>query len=106
MNVSREMNIKEALNNAFFFCESRTVTVTYLGGTIRLKDSPTLLRSLSVTNFDLRFVTFPDGVTDGLLTERDLALLLKVLLALLLLTGAELGDVGVVTLLDVVVDTF
>lgn len=95
---------KETLNNAFFFFESRPVT--YLGCTIRLKHSPTLLWSLSVTNFDLRFVTFPDGVTDGLLTERDLALLLKVLLALLLLTGAELGDVGVVALLDVVVDTF
>ena len=63
-----------------------------------------MLRSLAIANFDLRLVTFPHGVADGFLAESDLTLLLKVLLALLLLVGAELGDVRVVALLNVIVD--
>jgi hypothetical protein len=54
---------------------------------------PAFLWTLSVANFDERLVAFFDGFRHGLLLERDLAVLLEVLLAHLLLGGLELSDV-------------
>ena len=50
-------------------------------------------------------VTLPHSLIEGLLLECDLTRLLKVLLAHLLLAGLELGHIGVVTLLDILVST-
>ena len=58
---------------------------------------------MAIAGLDQRPVAFLDILLDGLLLKSDLAGLLKVLLADLLLTGLELGDVGVVTLLDILV---
>ena len=73
----------------------------HLGCTVRLVHRPALLLSLAVAGLDLGPVTLPHRVPDGLLAEGDLTRLLEVLLALLLLGGAKLGDVCVVTLLNV-----
>ena len=64
------------------------------------------LLALAVTDLLDRLVALPYGLIKGLLLEGDLAGLLKVLLANLLLGRFELGDVGVVALLDILVSTF
>ena len=74
-----------------------------LGAAGRLVDSPALLRSLAVTNLLYGFVTFLNSFINSLLFEGDGTLLLEVLLANLLLGRLELSDVGVVTLLSVLV---
>ena len=74
---------------------------THLCGTVCLIHCPALLLPLTITDLDLGSVALPHGVPDGLLPKGDLTRLLKVFLTLLLLAGNELGDVGVVTLLDV-----
>ena len=74
---------------------------TYCSCAVGLIHCPALLRPLAITDLDLRPVALPHGVPDGLLAKGDLTRLFKVLLALLLLGGAELGDVGVVALLDI-----
>ena len=61
------------------------------------------LLPLAVTNLLNWFVTLSDGLIESLLLEGDLTRLLEVLLADLLLGRFELGDVGVVALLDVLV---
>merc|ERR1712012_391956 len=50
-----------------------------------------------------RLVALPHSLIVGLLLERDLTTLLEVLLTHLLLTRLELGDIGVVTLLNILV---
>merc|ERR1719264_1843470 len=74
-----------------------------LGGAGGLVHRPALLGPLTVANLLCRPVALPHRLVEGLLLERDLARLLKVLLAHLLLAGLELGDVGVVALLGVLV---
>ena len=73
------------------------------GGARRLVHGPALLGSLAITNLLQRPVTFPDCLLDRLLLECYLAALLKVLITGLLLRGLEVCDVGVVTLLHVLV---
>ena len=63
------------------------------------------LLALAVTDLLYRLVALPYGLVKGLLLEGDLAGLLEVLLANLLLGRFELGDVGVVALLDILVST-
>ena len=74
-----------------------------LGAAGGLVHSLTDLLSLAVTNLLYRFVTFPHSLVESLLFEGDGTSLLKVLLADLLLCRLKLGDVGVVTLLHVLV---
>ena len=74
-----------------------------LGAAGGLVHSPTLLRSLTVTNLLHRFVAFLNRLVESFLFEGDGAKFLKVLLADLLLGGLELSDVGVVTLLGILV---
>ena len=74
-----------------------------LGGTRGLIHSPALLRALAVAHLLHRLVALLHGLVEGLLLEGDLTGLLKVLLAHLLLGRGELGDVGVVALLHVLV---
>ena len=76
------------------------------GGTRRLIDSSTFLGSLSVTDLFEGLVALLDSLVDSLLLEGDLTGLLKVLFADFLLGGSELGDISVVTFLDVLVSTF
>ena len=96
--------------------------MAHLGGAVRLKDSPTLLWSLAVTDLPLWSVALLYGVPHSLLStpgvrrsqgiftpsykpEGDLTVFLEVLIALLLLGRIELSDVGEVAFLDVLVDT-
>ena len=58
---------------------------------------------MAIAGLDQRPVTFLDILLDGLLLKSDLAGLLKVLLADLLLGRVELRDIGVVTLLHIFV---
>ena len=74
-----------------------------LGGAGGLVHGLTYLRALAITDLLHGLVAFPHGLVEGLLLEGDGASLLEVLLAHLLLAGLELGDVGVVTLLHVLV---
>ena len=74
-----------------------------LGAAGGLVHSLTDLLPLAVTDLLYRFVTFPHSLVESLLFEGDGASLLEVLLADLLLGGGELGDVGVVALLGVLV---
>ena len=74
-----------------------------LGAAGGLVHSLTDLLPLAIANLLYRFVTFPHSLVEGLLFEGDGASLLKVLLADLLLGRLELGDVGVVALLHVLV---
>merc|ERR1719333_1869235 len=74
-----------------------------LGGTGGLVHSPALLEALAIALLLNGSVAFLHCLIEGLLLEGDGTELLKVLLAHLLLTGLELGDVGVVTLLGVLV---
>ena len=67
----------------------------------RLVDRLASIRPLTVANLLDWAVALPDHLLHRLLLERDLALLLKVLLAELLLGGLEEGDVGVVALLHI-----
>ena len=61
------------------------------------------MRALPVANLPLWSEAFSHGLRRSLCPERDLAALLKVLLALLLLLRVEHGDVGVVALLNTLV---
>ena len=74
-----------------------------LGGAGGLVDGLADLLPLPVTDLLQGLVALLGGLVEGLLLEGDLAGLLEVLLADLLLTGLELGDVGVVALLRVLV---
>jgi len=74
-----------------------------LGGAGRLVDSLANLWALAIALLDQRPVAFLDLLLDGLLLESDLAGLLKVLLADLLLSRVELCDVSVVALFHVLV---
>ena len=69
----------------------------------RLVDRLASVRPLTVADLLDWAVALSDHLLHRLLLERDLALLLKVLLAELLLGGLEEGDVGVVALLHVLV---
>ena len=75
------------------------------GGAGRLVHSPALPGPLSVTNLLQRSVALPDRLLHRLLLESYLTTLLEILLTGLLLGRLEEGDVGVVTLLDVLVFT-
>jgi len=74
-----------------------------LGAAAALIHCPALLRSLTIAHLLHRFVTLLNCLIECLLFEGDAAQFLKVLLAHLLLTGFELSDIGVVTLLCVLV---
>merc|ERR1711923_46515 len=75
-----------------------------LGRAGGLVDRPALLRTLPLAHFGHRPVALPHCLVVRLLLERDLARLLEVLVAHLLLGGLELGDVGVVAPLHLLVD--
>ena len=75
------------------------------GGAGGLVDSPALPGPLPVTNLLHRPVALPDGLLHRLLLESYLTTLLEILLTRLLLGRLEVGDVGVVTLLHVLVFT-
>jgi len=77
-----------------------------LRGTRGFINSPTLFRALTVAHLLGGTVALAYCLIIGLLLEGDLALLLKVLLAHLLLGWGELCDVGVVALLNILVGTF
>ena len=70
-----------------------------LGTAGGLIHSPAFLGSLTIAELLNWLVTLLYSLIHGLLLESDLALLLKVLLADLLLGGAELCDISVVALL-------
>lgn len=77
-------------------------------GAGRLVHGPALLgrvavAAVTVAPLDLRPQALPHRLADRLLGERDLALFLKVFLARLLLRRLEVGYVGVVALLHVLV---
>merc|ERR1719264_711536 len=74
-----------------------------LGGAGGLVHRPALLGSLTVANLLNWLVALFHCLIVSLLLECDRALLLKVLLADFLLAGGELGDIGVVALLHVLV---
>ena len=74
-----------------------------LGGAGRFIESATLLGSLTIADLLEGLVAFLHGLIESLLLEGDLAVLLKVLLANLLLSSGELCDIGVVALLDTLV---
>ena len=74
-----------------------------LGGARRLVHGSAFLRTLSIAHLLKRLVALLHGFIESLLLERDLAGLLKVLFTHLLLGGLELGDVGVVALLHILV---
>ena len=74
-----------------------------LGGTGGLVHGPALLRSLAIAHLLHRPVALLHGLVEGLLLKGDLTGLLKVLLAHLFLGRGELGDVGVVALLHILV---
>ena len=74
-----------------------------LGGAGGLVHSPALLRALTIADLLNGSIAFLHSFIEGFLFEGDGTSFLEVLLADLLLTGGELGDVGVVTLLRVLV---
>ena len=74
-----------------------------LGGAGGLVHSLTDLGSLAIANLLYGLVALPHSLVVGLLLKGDGACLLEILFAHLLLAGLELGDVGVVTLLSVLV---
>jgi len=76
-----------------------------LGATGGFIHSSAFLWSLSIANLLHGFVALLHGLVVCLLLEGDGALLLKVLLANLFLAWGELSDVGVVTLLYILVGT-
>ena len=76
-----------------------------LGAAGALIDSPALLWTLSIANLLNGLVAFLDSLIESLLLECDGTSLLKVLFTNLLLTGFELSDIGVVTLLCVLMST-
>ena len=71
-----------------------------------LVDGLALVRALPVANLLYRPVALPHHLLHRLLPECDLALLLKVLLTGLLLRRLEVGNIGVVALLNVLVCAF
>ena len=75
------------------------------GGAGGLVHSPALPGPLSVTNLLHRSVALPDCLLHRLLLESYLTTLLEILLTGLLLGWLEVGDVGVVTLLHVLMFT-
>ena len=77
--------------------ETSFSVVNVLGCARRLIDGLTLVRALAIANLLYRPVALPHHLLHRLLLERDLALLLKVLLTELLLGGLEEGDVGAVS---------
>ena len=83
--------------------EAPVALVDIPGRAGRLVHSPALSLSLSIAHLLHGSVALPDRLLHGLLLEGDLAALLEVLLAGLLLCWLEEGDVGVVTLLHVLV---
>jgi len=74
-----------------------------LGCTGGLVDSLTNFLTLAVTFLGHGLVALLNGLIEGLLLESNLTGFLKVLIAHLLLGGHKLGDIGVVTLLSVLV---
>jgi len=74
-----------------------------LGAAAALIHCPALLRSLTIAHLLHRFVTLLNCFIECFLLECDLTQLLKVLLTHLLLSWLKLGDIGVVTLLCVLV---
>ena len=74
-----------------------------LGSTGGLVDSLANISTLAIAGLDQRPVAFLDILLDGLLLKSDLAGLLKVLLADLLLGRVELSDICVVALLHILV---
>ena len=74
-----------------------------LGAAAALIHCPALLWSLSITLFLNRFVTLLNSLIECFLLECDLTQLLKVLLTHFFLSWLKLGDIGVVTLLCVLV---
>merc|ERR1719507_541567 len=74
-----------------------------LSGAGGLVDCPALLGAFPVAHLACGPVALPHRLVVGLLLERDLAGLLKVLLTHLLLRRLELGDIGVVALLHTLV---
>ena len=74
-----------------------------LGGAGGLIDSAALLRTLSIADLLEGLVAFLHGLVESLLLEGDLAVLLEVLLANLLLSSSKLCDIGVVALLNILV---
>ena len=83
--------------------EAPVALVDIPGGAGGLVHSPALPGPLSVTNLLHRSVTLPDRLLHCLLLESYLATLLEILLTGFLLGWLEVGDVGVVTLLHVLV---
>ena len=77
-----------------------------LGGTRGLVHSPALLGALAIALLLNGSVAFLHSLVHRFLLESDGALLLEVLLAHLLLSRLELGDIGVVTLLRILVCAF
>ena len=73
------------------------------GGAGALVDSLALLGSATVANLLDGLVAFLHGLVESLLLESDLARLFEVFFADFLLGSVELGQVGVVALLDVLV---
>ena len=86
--------------------EPSLTVVDVLRCATRLVDGLALLWALPIANLLYRSITLPHHLLHRLLLESYLALLLKVLLAGLLLRGLEVGDVGVVALLHVLVGAF
>jgi len=74
-----------------------------LGGARGFIDSAALLRTLAIANLFDGSVAFLHSLIESLLLEGDLTSLLEVLLANLLLGRRELCDIGVVTLLNILV---
>ena len=72
-----------------------------LCGAAGLVDSATFFRSLAIAHLLHRGVALSHGLIHWGLLEGDPALLLEVLLADFLLCWLELGDVGVVALLNI-----
>lgn len=73
------------------------------GAARRFVDGSAFFLALPVANLLLGPVALSDGFLDGLLSECNLTLLLKVLFANFLLGRFEVRDVGVVALLDILV---
>merc|ERR1719367_1697447 len=74
-----------------------------LGGARGLVHCPALFGTLTIAHLFDWPVALPHCLVVCLLLERDLALLLEILLAHFLLAGLELGDIGVVALLSLLV---
>jgi len=103
VNTTSSADLNRKLLTAGVTDKLAGLLLNVLGGTGRLIDSLADLFSLPVALLDNRLVTLVDSLIEGLLLEGDLTGLLKVLLTYLLLGRLELGDIGVVALLGVLV---